>query len=153
MHKIIATLGLCGLLVPLSAARADAPPARFDGEWTTVVTCAPSAGALPYSYTFSSLVKDSVLHGERGVKGAPGWLHLDGRILADGSAGIAAHGIVGKEQAAIGERPPGTPYSYRIEAKFADESGTGHRVKGRVCTVSFSRKERPAAAVNVPQSR
>jgi hypothetical protein len=140
MKQIIATLGLCALLLGVSAARADAPQARFDGVWTTVVSCAPSAGALPYSYTFSSIVKESALHGERGIKGAPGWLHLDGRILADGSAGIAARGLVGKEQAAIGERPPGTPYSYRIEAKFSDDSGTGHRVKGRACTVSFSRK-------------
>jgi hypothetical protein len=142
VQKFIATLGLCGLLLAVGAARADAPQARFDGVWTTVLTCAPSPGALPYSYTFSSIVKDSALHGERGVTGAPGWLHLDGRILADGSAGIAARGLVGKEQAAIGERPPETPYSYRIDAMFSDESGTGHRIKGRACTVSFSRTER-----------
>ena len=42
----------------------------------------------------------------------------------------------------MGERPPGTPYSYRIEARFSDDSGTGQRVRGRICTVSFSRKER-----------
>jgi hypothetical protein len=138
----ITGVGLCGLLMAVSAARADAPQPRFDGVWTTVLSCSAAAGALPYSYLFSSRVKDSVLHGERGIKGAPGWLHLDGRVLPDGSAGIAARGLVGKEQAAIGERPPGTPYSYRIEARFSDDSGTGHRVRGRICTVSFSRKER-----------
>ena len=141
MKKIITALGLCGLFVAVSAARADTPPAGFDGVWDTALSCSASAGALPYSHTFSSLVKDGILHGERAIKGAPGWLRLDGHVLPDGSAAIAARGLVGKEQAAIGERPPGTPYSYRIEARFSADSGTGHRLKGRACTVSFSRKE------------
>jgi hypothetical protein len=137
--KIIAVAGLCLLLLGIDAARADESPARFDGVWTTVVACAATDGAVPYSYEFSSTVKDSVLHGEHGIKGAPGWLQLDGRIMPDGSAAISAHGLVGKERAALGERPPGTPYRYQIDARFSDQSGTGHRVKGRTCTVSFSR--------------
>jgi hypothetical protein len=142
VQKVITALGLCALLVTVSAARADAPQARFDGVWDTVVSCPAAAGALPYSYSFSSFVKDSVLHGERGTKGAPGWLHLDGRVLPDGSVSIAARGLVGTEQTAIGERPRGTPYSYGIEARFSEDSGTGHRVKGRACTVFFSKKAR-----------
>jgi hypothetical protein len=69
-------------------------------------------------------------------------LHLDGRVLPDGSVSIAARGLVGTEQTAIGERPRGTPYSYGIEARFSEDSGTGHRVKGRACTVLFSKKAR-----------
>jgi len=142
MPKIITALGLCGLLCGAGAVRADEPEpqARFDGVWTTVISCSVSVGALPYSYDFPAIVKDGVLHGERGIKGEPGWLQLEGRILPDGSAGISARGLVGKERAAVGERPPGTPYGYRIEARFAENSGTGHRVKGRTCTVTFSRK-------------
>jgi hypothetical protein len=136
----ILTVGLCGLLWAGGGARADEAPARFDGAWTTVVTCPAADGALPYSYQFLSNVKASVLHGERGVDGAPGWLELDGRILPDGSATLAAHGIVGTERAAIGERVRGTPYSYRVETRFSADSGSGHRTKGRNCTVSFSRK-------------
>jgi len=140
LSKIIATIALCGLLFAASATRADAMQARFDGTWTTVVSCSVATAALPYSYEFPSTVRDGVLHGERGVKGAPGWLQLEGRILADGSADISAHGLVGKERYALEERPPGTPYSYRIDARFSENSGVGHRVKGRACTVSFSRK-------------
>jgi hypothetical protein len=140
MPKTITAFGLCGLLCAAGAARADEPRAHFDGVWTTVVSCSASAGALPYSYEFSSTVRNGVLHGERGAKGVPGWLQLDGRILVDGSADISARGLVGRERAAVGERPPGTPYSYRIDAKFSEDSGTGHRVKGRTCAVSFSRK-------------
>jgi hypothetical protein len=141
MPKFITALGLCGLLCGAGAAWADEPQARYDGVWSTVISCSVAIGAVPYSYEFPSIVKDGVLHGERGVKGAPGWLQLDGRILPDGSADISARGLVGKERAAVGERPPGTPYGYRIDARFADNSGTGHRVKGRSCTVTFSRKE------------
>lgn len=139
--KILATVALCGgLMFWVGGARAAEPPARFDGVWTTVVACPLSAGALPYSYEFSSSVKDGILHGERGIKDAPGWLQLDGRILPDGSASISAHGLVGRERAAVGERPPGTPYGYRVDARFSENSGTGHRVKGRACTVTFSKQ-------------
>jgi hypothetical protein len=137
MPKI--ALGLCSLLFGVGAAHADEVQARFDGVWTTVVSCAMSGGALPYTYEFPSIVRNGVLHGERGVNGVPGWFQLEGRILADGSADISARGLVGKERAAVGERPAGTRYSYQIEARFSDKSGTGHRVKGRTCTVSFSR--------------
>jgi len=140
MSRIIAAVALCGLLFGIGAARADDQQTRFDGEWTTVVSCPASAGALPYSYEFPSIIANGVLHGDRGVKDVPGWLRLDGRVLPDGSARISAHGLVGKERAALGERPPGTPYSYRIDASFSDKSGTGHRLKGRACTVSFSKK-------------
>jgi hypothetical protein len=140
MQKFIVALELCGVLVGIGTACADEPQAHFDGVWTTVISCDASVGALPYTYEFPSTVTNSVLHGERGIKDAPGWLRLDGSILPDGSAAISAHGLVGKERAAIGERPPGTPYRYRIEAKFSESSGTGHRAAGRTCAVSFSKK-------------
>lgn len=129
-----------GLLIWAGAAHADPPQAPFDGDWTTVVTCAPAVGALPYTYHFTSTVKGSVLHGERGARGVPGWLSLDGQIMPDGSADIRARGLVGKARYAVGERPPGTPYSYHIEARFAQNSGSGQRVKERSCTATFTRK-------------
>jgi hypothetical protein len=138
MPKIVTVA--CSLLICAGAAQADAPPAPFDGEWTTVIACAPAVGALPYTYHFTSIVKDSVLHGERGAKGLPGWLALDGQIMPDGSADIRARGLVGKQRYAVGERPAGTPYSYHIDAHFAQSSGTGQRVKERSCTASFTRK-------------
>jgi hypothetical protein len=130
----------CSLLITAGAAHADPPQAPFDGEWTTVLSCAPAVGALPYTYRFTSTVKDNVLHGERGVKGLPGWLTLDGQIMPDGSADIRARGLVGKARYAVGERPPATPYSYHIDARFAQSSGAGQRVKERSCTATFTRK-------------
>ncbi|HXY95866.1 MAG TPA: hypothetical protein VEH00_02750 [Steroidobacteraceae bacterium] len=140
VSRIILTLSLGGLLCGLAGARADEAPTPFDGVWSTVVTCPAADGALPYSYEFLSNVKGGVLHGERGAAGAPGWLQFDGRVLPDGSVSISAHGIVGSERAAVGERPRGTPYSYHVEAKLAGDSGSGHRTRGRNCAVAFSRK-------------
>jgi hypothetical protein len=137
MRKLTTALAATILL---AVAAADASPAApFDGVWTTVVACSASAGALPYSYEFNSTVSQGVLHGERGIKGAPGWLRVDGRISTDGSAALAAHGLVGKEWAATGHLPPGTPYKYRIEARFSGDSGNGGRVSGRPCKISFSK--------------
>ena len=142
MLKITAMLGLCGLAAGVDTGRAAAPPGRFDGVWSTVISCAAAPGALPYHYELSSVVRSNVLHGERGAKGLPGWLQLDGRILPDGSARIAAQGLVGKERAALAELPAGTPYHYSIDATFSDGSGSGYRVRLRRCTVSF-RKHAP----------
>jgi hypothetical protein len=121
----------------LTLAAADAP---FDGTWDTVLSCENTAGAQGYSFKFSSVIKDGVLHAEKGTKGKPGWLQLDGKVLPDGAAKLYADGLVGAAEAAIGHRPAGTQYGYHIEAKFAEDSGTGKRVEGRSCSVTFDRK-------------
>ncbi|MGA2113947.1 MAG: hypothetical protein ABSH56_04270 [Bryobacteraceae bacterium] len=81
-----------------------------------------------------------MLHGEKGTKGKPGWLQLDGKVLTDGSAKIYADGLVGAAETAVGHRPTGTEYGYHINATFSAESGSGRRVEGRSCSVSFDRK-------------
>jgi len=121
----------------LCAASGDT---RFDGKWDTVLSCENTAGALGYSFKFPSAVKDGALHGEKGSKGKPGWLQLDGKIAADGSAKLYADGLVGASEVAVGRRPVGTQYGYHIDAKFAEESGAGTRVEGRPCSVAFTRK-------------
>jgi hypothetical protein len=79
------------------------------------------------------------LHGQKGSKGEPGWLSLDGTIAPDGSASLYVDGIVGAAPYAVGERPAGTQYGYHVDAKFDGASGTGHRVEGRPCTVTFAK--------------
>lgn len=121
----------------LSGAELDR---HFDGTWDTVLSCENTAGAQGYSFKFPSVVRDGALHGEKGTKGKPGWLQLDGKILADGSANIYAEGLVGAADTAVGHRPAGTQYGYHIEAKFSQDSGSGKRVEGRACAVTFAKK-------------
>jgi hypothetical protein len=65
---------------------------------------------------------------------------LDGKILPDGTSNIYADGLVGAADAAVGHRPAGTQYGYHIDAKFSDDAGTGKRVEGRACSVTFTKK-------------
>jgi hypothetical protein len=134
-------VGLCALLLALAVARADdAPPGRFDGLWDTIVSCENTSGALGYSFEFVSTVKQGVLHGEKGKPGEPGWLKLDGTITTDGVADLYASGLVGAAPYAVGQRPAGSAYGYHVDARFSGTKGSGHRVEGRPCTVSFTRK-------------
>ena len=125
----------------LTAAGATAAAADFEGTWNTVLSCENTAGAMGYSFRFPSVVKNGVLHGEKGNKGKPGWLQLDGKIEPDGSAKLYADGLVGASEAAVGHRPAGTQYGYHIDAKFSGDSGTGKRVEGRACSVTFAKKQ------------
>jgi len=113
---------------------------RFDGKWDTVLSCENTDGAIGYSFKFLSVVKDGVLHAEKGTKGKPGWLQIDGKIQSDGVAKLYADGLVGAAETAVGRRPSGTEYGYHIDAKFSDDSGDGKRVEGRACSVKFARK-------------
>ena len=132
---------LLALAVTLTAfAFPVAADGRFDGTWETIVSCENASGALGYSYKFPSIVKDSVLHGEKGTKGKPGWFQLDGKILGDGGAKFYADGLVGASEAAVGHIPAGSEYGYHVDAKFTEESGTGKRVEGRPCSVTFTKK-------------
>jgi len=136
---------LCALLCICSAhageLRAKEEPQRYDGEWDTIVSCPNFGTALGYSFEFVTLIRQGVLHGDKGTKGEPGWLQLDGAIPADGRASIYASGLVGASEAAVGHRPAGTQYGYHIDVEFTETSGQitgkGRRVEGRPCTVTF----------------
>jgi hypothetical protein len=133
---------LCVLvcLVAFRAGYAAESASRFDGEWDTIVSCSNANGALGYSFEFPSVIKEGVLHGEKGTKGQAGWLQLDGPISQDGTGSLYASGLVGAADMAVGHRPAGTQYGYHVDVQFNATSGTGHRVEGRPCTVSFSKK-------------
>jgi hypothetical protein len=129
------------LVVAPGDSGADPVHGAFEGLWTTVVSCPNTNGALGYSFDFVSKVTDGVLHGEKGTKGEPGWLQLDGRIGPDGAAELYASGLVGAAAYAVGQRLAGAAYGYHIDARFTGASGSGHRVEGRPCTVSFTRRD------------
>src|ERR1700733_2245967 len=120
---VLATLSL------VSVCAADRHP--FDDTWDTIVSCENSAGALGYSFRFDSIVKDEVLHGEKGDKGKPGWFQLDGKIAADGTARLYGDGLVGASETAVGHVRAGTRYNYHVDANFSADSGNGKRVEGR----------------------
>jgi class 3 adenylate cyclase len=121
------------------------PPAimgaqRFDGSWTTTLSCPPAAGALGYSNQFTAQVKDGHYYGSYGTPGQPSSLTLDGKIQPDGTADIYAKGFVGSSAFAVGNVSKGTPYGYHITGRFEGSKGTGNRVEGRPCNFDFVRQ-------------
>jgi len=137
-------IGLAALILALGQAAAISAAAqsatRFDGAWSTTVSCPDASGALGYSFDVPTTIQNGVLHGERMTPGQPGHLVLDGQIQPDGHAELYAKGSVGASQFAVGQQPKGTDYGYHVVATFSDASGTGKRVEGRPCTLTFSRR-------------
>jgi hypothetical protein len=137
VSRVLLTLCMLGTW---TCAAADPPHRHFDGNWTSVLSCANAKGALGYSFEFPATIRDDVLHAEKGTPGEPGWLQIDGVIGADGAASLYAKGLVGAAPYAVGERPAGSAYGYHIDARFAAASGSGVRVEGRPCSVTFTRR-------------
>jgi len=133
-------LGISILAIIVSTANGADDTTKYDGKWDTTVSCSNTEGALGYSYQFTSTVKDGALHGEKGRKGKPGWLVLDGAILPDGSMKLYAKGLVGAQEVAVGHRPAGSPFGYHVEGKFTEKEGNGKRVEGRPCDVTFAKQ-------------
>ena len=112
---------------------------NFDGTWQTIWTC-PNLGQYPgYSYQFNGQVTGGLYHGIRGVKGQPSSMMLDGKIESDGAAGFFGEIIVGSSLVGLGAAR-GTPSDFHAVVSFQDSSGTGRRIEGRPCTLSFHRQ-------------
>ena len=111
----------------------------FDGSWQTMWTC-PNLGQYPgYSYQFDGRVTGGVYHGLRGVKGQPSSMALDGKIESDGTAGFFGEIIVGSSLVGLGAAR-GTPSDFHALASFGDSGGSGRRIEGRPCMLSFHRE-------------
>lgn len=129
-----------------SAAQASATSSagRFDGVWNVAIKCSDHTEgktvARGYAFQFPAEVKDGVLHGQHKNKGAPGSLTLDGKIQPDGTAELKANGVTDEPEFSINNISKGTPYAYRIKARFEDSRGTGSRIDGRTCDFSFAKK-------------
>jgi hypothetical protein len=79
---------------------------------------------------FGAEVKNGVLHGELGTRGAPDWYELNGKIQADGTAMLRATGVTGNSAYTADTTHPrsGVPYEYQVIAHFDVRHGTGKSV-------------------------
>ena len=46
---------------------------RFDGKWTTVVSCPAAQGAESFTILVDAEIKSGVFSGQKGEQGKPGW--------------------------------------------------------------------------------
>jgi uncharacterized caspase-like protein len=133
-----------------STPPSDAPTnaSAFDGTWLAIIACPITTdGALPYKIAVPVSVSSGVLRGEGGAsdgrpaaRGKPGWRTFEGRILSGGYALIDETGLTGASRYTPGKLPPGTAYSAQLEVHFGKEHGSGKRITGRFCTITFDKR-------------
>jgi len=122
---------------PAGAATAST---HFDGAWSVSVVCEPMGpGAMGYQFDFVAQVQDNFLRGERRAKGSPGWLLLQGPIQPDGNATLDAQGLTDDPKYSNG-LVHGTPYAYRVAARFEADHGAGRRLETRACDLHFAKQ-------------
>jgi hypothetical protein len=149
MQKTARLLVVCALIAIPGVSIAGE---RFDGNWTTTLTCPPKGSTEGYSWQFASVIQNSNFHGERGVAGEKGYYLLEGKIKEDGRAKLSASGVVVSRKYARGVfAHGGADYSYDVEAKFKETEGTGSRneglgIVGRTCTFVFVKQSASNAA-------
>jgi hypothetical protein len=145
---------------PIAFAQSTSSPAQtagasgqaspgFDGKWLTTLTCPPKGSTEGYTWQFSSVIQNSSFRGEHGTAGEPGYLLLEGKVAGDGSAKLAATGIVASRKYARGVfAHKGEQYTYDVKAQFERTKGTGIRseglgIAGRPCTFGFVKQTVP----------
>jgi hypothetical protein len=122
------------------ASRAMADATSFDGKWdVTLVGPKSPDGALPLSYEFTTDVTNSMLHGEHGTPGSPGWTALDGTIQPNGDASRKAHRLTGRAAYNLQNGARGVPYMHPVTAHFDGSHGKGSWAATRVCDFTFTR--------------
>jgi len=149
MRMAVRLLMVCALvLIPGISVAGDA----FDGNWSTKLTCPAKGNTEGYTWQFASVIQNSNYRGERGTAGEPGYLLIEGKIAADGSAKLSANGIVASRKYSRGILThKGEEYSYEIKAQFKEKEGTGTRneglgIVGRPCTFDFVKQAPPSEA-------
>jgi hypothetical protein len=144
MRKAIRLFVICALiLLPGISVAVE----RFDGNWSTKLTCPAKGSTEGYTWRIPSVIQNSNFRGEHGTAGEPGYLLIEGKIAENGSAKLAATGIVASRKYARGVfAAKGEDYSYNIKAQFKETEGTGTRdeglgIVGRPCTFEFVKQQ------------
>lgn len=149
--RLAASLFTCSVIFAQSAqvpstAGVVQEAARFDGKWFTKLTCPEKGGTQGYTWQFDSVIHNSNFRGEHGTAGEPGYLLIEGKIAGNGSAKLAARGIVASRKYARGVfTHKGEEYNYDVKAQFGETEGSGTKsaglgIVGRVCTFDFVRQ-------------
>ena len=133
---------------------------RYDGDWTTHITCDAHGETPAYKFEFPSTIKDGVFHRQHGEEGGPGYLVIDEKIAVDGSAKLEAKGRVSQNHAHGVFAMKGNNYSYNIKAHFEETKGTGTRdqgagIPGRPCAFKFAKQAAattPSPAQDAPST-
>lgn len=136
MHKVIRS---AVSLLALASVSADA--ASYDGSWGTTVQCPREpGGGEGYVWRFVSTVSGGRLHGQYGVPGQSPSATFDGAVDAGGAGSVTVTGISGSSKYNIANARGGSPIRFEATIRLAGTRGTGQRVSGRVCDLTFQKR-------------
>lgn len=141
IRKAVGLIAICALMLfPLASVAGG----KYDGNWTTNMSCEAHGETPAYSWQFPSTITNNVYHGQHNAQGQPGYLVIDGTIADDGSSKLHAQGTVQENHAHGIFAMKGNNYDYDIMAQFTDTKGTGKRnegagILGRPCTFDFEK--------------
>jgi hypothetical protein len=147
--RAAAALLICPLLFAQSASSAPQTAGAggpFDGKWLTKLSCPAKGNTEGYTWEFAGAVLNGNFRAEHGTAGEGGYLLIEGKIAANGSAKLSASGIVASRKYARGVLAhKGEEYGYNIKAQFKETEGAGVRdvglgVVGRPCTFDFTKQ-------------
>jgi hypothetical protein len=146
---ITIVFAVCTLL-SVQNTKAASTETAFDGTWWVTLNTHdykdPNTGqvALAYVDHFPAEIKNGILHGEYATRGLPGWLEIDGKIGADGTALLHVKALTGPAKynfqykgQGTPHSPPGKPYAYDVNAHFKGRRGSGRRIGGRIGIFDF----------------
>jgi hypothetical protein len=131
-------------VLTLLAAQTKAATTAFDGQWSVTVNAhgynnPDGSTTAGWIINFPAEVKNGVLHGEYGTRGAPAWYELDGTIEANGTANLKTNGISKVPEHGEKHLRPGTPYHYQVMAHFDGRHGSGKSVGPRTRILTFAK--------------
>jgi hypothetical protein len=126
----------------LLVAKTNAATTAFDGIWSVTVNAhdynnPDGRTTVGWIINFPAEVKNGILHGEYGTRGAPAWYELDGTIEANGTANLKTNGISKVPEHGEKHLRPGTPYHYLVTAQFHGRQGTGKSIGPRTRILTF----------------
>ncbi len=149
--------GVCLLAVcaPL-ALLAQAAGGRFDGNWSTNMSCDASTHMPAYTWTFQSVDYEAELStasmAKRAGRGTWSWM---GRLVPTARRKLHVKGKVSAGKAGLVTQLKGNKYDYYVDAKFTGASGTGKReegagILGRPCSFEFTKQTDTGAPAAAP---
>ena len=138
---ITIVLAAATMLFP-QITKAVSDTTAFDGTWSVTQDTREFKnpdGSVARAWTqhFFATVKNGVLHGERGTRGAPGWFEFNGSIDANGMANLSANGVTREEKWNKGPTHAGTPYEYQVTVQFKGRNGSGKSAGPRIRIFTF----------------
>ena len=140
------TLVLLAIVVtPCAAQQApEAPSSAFDGRWSVFLKCEDvqhrTGPVRGYVYTIAVEIVGGRLEGRFDESTPPAFVHVAGRVQADGTVLIEVDGLSGSPDATVGKVPRGTPYRYTMRGKLDADRGKAERVELRPCTAELRRQ-------------